>query len=104
MLAGMLPPATSGPAPAGGQPPTVSVEEAVVLQVMSARHPVRVTVDDLEVLLRPDEKSLRNYLQSLQERGLVTEPIGKSGRALTAAGLDLARSLPEDVGANLYRR
>jgi hypothetical protein len=107
--AGRTPPAlasqpSSSETPAGGQPPTVSKEEAAVLRVMLNTHPVRVTAEGLVAQLRPDEKSVRSYLQSLQGRGLVTEAFGKSGRALTAAGLDLARSLPEGVGADLLRK
>jgi hypothetical protein len=93
-----------GPDPAAGQPPTVSKEEAAVLRVMLENHPVRMTAEALAALLRPDEKSIRGYLQALQERGLVTEPFGKTGRALTAGGLALARSLPEGVGADLLRK
>jgi hypothetical protein len=88
----------------GGQLLTVSKEEAAVLRVMLNNHPVRVTAEGLAAQLRPDEKSVRSYLQSLQGRGLVTKAFGKSGRALTAAGLDLARSLPEGAGADLLRK
>lgn len=96
------PPLAAAPIPpAGGPLPTVSKEEAAVLRVMLDNHPVRVTAEGLAALLRPDEKSICGYLQSLQGRGLVTEPFGKTGRALTAAGLDLARSLPEGAGADL---
>jgi hypothetical protein len=100
----LAPQPASSETPAGGQPPTVSAEEAVVLRVMLVRHPVQVTAEVLADLLRLNEKSIRSYLQSLQNRGLVTEPIGKKGRALTAAGLAFARSLPEGVGADLLRK
>jgi hypothetical protein len=85
-------------------PVTVSREEAAVLKVMLAHHPVRVTVERLASRLRLDEKSIRTYLASLQERGLVTEPVGKTGRSLTAAGLELVRALPAGVEGNLIRK
>jgi hypothetical protein len=98
------PPPPGGPDPAAGKPPTVSKGEAAVLRVMLENHPVRVTAEGLAAQLRADEKSIRGYLQTLQGQGLVTEPIAKTGRALTADGLALARSLPKGVGADLLRK
>jgi hypothetical protein len=83
---------------------SVSEQEAAVLKAMLQLHPQRVTVEILTEILRSDEKSLRSYLKSLEALHLVTKPHGKTGRALTEAGLLMAQLLPENAGARLFRQ
>jgi hypothetical protein len=83
---------------------TVSQQEAAVLKVMLRYHPVRLTVVALSREIRPDEKSIRAYLNSLHRRGLVSAAAGKEGRSLTQTGLEKAKALPKEAGLHLFRK
>jgi hypothetical protein len=84
-------------------PVTVSQQEAAVLKGLLSGHPARMTALQLADLLPLDEKTIRTYLKSLLALRLVT-PADKTGSGLTAAGLRLARELPEGAGAAFFRK
>jgi hypothetical protein len=82
--------------PVGDVGPSVPLtpQQAAVLWVLHEEHPVTMTVEELAGHLRPGEQSIRGYLRSLRELGLVATASAKGGSVLTSAGLAAAASLP----------
>jgi hypothetical protein len=75
--------------------PGVDALGTAILRALLARHPERVTQEDLAAAMEaphPDPKTVRSRLRELREGGYTHCP-GR-GEGLTEKGLRLARSLP----------
>jgi hypothetical protein len=78
--------------------PGVSDKEAAILKTMM-RCGTTVTVSRLiSGGLSMSEKTIRVYLKSLEDRGIVTAAVGRKGRDLTPVGKELVRSLSTEAG------
>jgi predicted transcriptional regulator len=97
------------------EPPWIPQEAAILMAllrangmrlmvggIMSRIQIDKTTGESIRIAVNLGEKTVRKYLRSLQERGLIERPTPKGGVCLTEAGSRLARGLPPDAGASFF--
>jgi hypothetical protein len=87
----------------GEQPPPLTPEDAAILKVLLQANGVTMIVNKIEAKVRFTDKTIRTRLKKLRALELVHEPEKNKGYTTTAKGMDAAKNLPADAGAQLIR-
>jgi hypothetical protein len=71
--------------------------EAAIVKAMLRQPSVAMTALDLEEIIPFTEKTIRKHLPRLRAQGLIVSWGAKRGWSLTPTGLEMAKSLPEEM-------